>query len=130
MKPFIIKGSFIFSICFFPFCSTLDKREGSLTRQVELVRDLETKLPKEDQSRFHAFLDNIKEEDKRSDNTIKRVTEQAKEAQETALDKSEDAGKWFGVRNVFIALISAVLLYFGFVVGKKFLEKSSLPSSL
>lgn len=127
MKQLVVIGYTLFSICFFPFCSSLAKQEGTIARQVSLVEDLENKLPESERPRFRKFLNNIQKEEVLSDRTIKETSKEAKEAHSVALEKSEDAGKWFGLRNLFIGAVIAFLLFVGFKVGTEILKRRALP---
>jgi len=127
MKPFLVIGILIFSVCFFPFCSSLAKQEGTIARQVSLVEDLVEKLPEAEKPRLRKFFTNVIAEEVLSDRTIKETSKEAKEAHSVALEKSEDAGKWFGIRNLFTWAVIAFLLFVGFNVAKEILKRRALP---
>lgn len=128
MKPFILIGSLICSLVFFPFCSSIEKQPGTISRNASLIEDLETKLSDPlDKARFKQFISNIREEEKLSDRTIVESRTNALEAHRKALESSEDAGKWFGIRNLFYMLAFAFVCFVGFTVGKEFLKKRLNP---
>ncbi|TGN09757.1 hypothetical protein [Leptospira ilyithenensis] len=119
MKPFIIIGFILYSVCFFSFCSSLEKQPGSIARQADLIEDLANKLPEEERTRFRKFLDNIKIDERLSDVAIQTTKESAQDAQELATERSADAGKWYGIRNLYIG---AVIIALGFFAWRIFLK--------
>ena len=112
MKPILIIGYIVFSIVFFPFCSSLEKQEGSLTRQLALIEDLETHLPEPERKRFQKFKENLIQEDRIIDKSLAESKARVIRNQEIALEKSEDSGKWKGIRNGFILLGIGFGLFF------------------
>ena len=128
MKPFILIGFIVFSSVFFPFCSSLEKQPGTISRNASLIEDLETKLSDpQDKARFKKFISNIREEERLSDRTIEESKTNALEAHRKALESSEDAGKWYGIRNLFYMISFAFVCFVGFMVGKEFLKKRFNP---
>lgn len=91
-------------------CTSLEKNQGSIGRQLDLIEDLEKKLPEEERPRFRKAVANIRDEEKISDNNIKDVKTENKTLQNQSIEVSTDAGKWYGTRNTVIALISILVV--------------------
>lgn len=127
MKPILIIGYIVFSIVFFPFCSSLEKQEGSLTRQLALIEDLETHLPEPERKRFQKFKENLIQEDRIIDKSLAESKERVIRNQEIALEKSEDSGKWQGIRNLILFLSISLVC---FLVYKLIREKLPFPLKL
>lgn len=85
------------------------------------MEDLESKLPPEDRPRFRKGIENIRQEEKISDSTIKKTKNIAEDAQEKAFDSSNDAGKWEAIRNTAIAIFIGFFCYVGFLGLKKYI---------
>ncbi|TGN07441.1 hypothetical protein [Leptospira bandrabouensis] len=111
MKPILIIGYIVFSIVFFPFCSSLEKQEGSISRQISLIEDIEAHLPEPERKRFQKFKENLIQEDKIIDKALSDSKKLAVKSQEMAIEKSEDSGKWKGIRNLIISLAIAWSVY-------------------
>lgn len=86
-------------------CTSLEKNQGSIGRQLDLIEDLEKKLPEEERPRFRKAVTNIRDEERISDNNLKDVKTENKTLQNQSLEVSTDAGKWYGTRNTVIGLI-------------------------
>ncbi|MCZ8156204.1 MAG: hypothetical protein O9264_08810 [Leptospira sp.] len=115
-----MKRLFILLVFILPFCSTIEKKEGSISRQLDLIEDLEAKLPPEDRQRFRKGIENIRQEERISDSTIIKNKDIAEDAQEKAFESSNDAGKWEAIRNTAIAIFISFLCYVGFLGLKKY----------
>jgi hypothetical protein len=103
MKPsLILSNGLVFSLVFFPFCKSLENQTGSISRQLDLIEDLENKLPESERPRFRKALLNLREESKIKDDSINAYRKEAKDSIETTLESKEDAGKWYGLRNLAI----------------------------
>ncbi|MDF3822200.1 hypothetical protein P3G55_20015 [Leptospira sp. 96542] len=119
MKPSIfLANGLILSICFFPYCSSLQTQYGSISRQLDLIEDLEEKLPEKDRPRFRKALTNIRAEEQGKDNTISEYKTEAKESTQQTIQTKEDSGKWYGVRNVSIFLGVCFVAFFGLKIAK------------
>ncbi|TGM32200.1 hypothetical protein [Leptospira biflexa] len=118
MKPSLyFANGLIFTICFFPYCSSFTNQTGSIGRQLDLIEDLENKLPEEDRPRFRKATQNIRTEEKEKDSQLQEFKTEAKESNKETLKAKEDSGKWYGLRNLGIFLFSLGILY---ILGKHF----------
>lgn len=104
-----MKRTFLVLLVLFS-CTSLEKNQGSIGRQLDLIEDLEKKLPEEERPRFRKAVANIRDEEKISDNNIKDVKTENKTLQNQSIEVSTDAGKWYGTRNTVIALISILVV--------------------
>ena len=119
MKRIYFLLAFFILFSSFQFCSTIQKQPGSIAKQVELVRDLGNKLPEEDRPRYNKFLDNIVDEEVKQDKTIEVTRKESEKASKIAINASQDAGKWKGIRDTFFAILFVVfLLIIGYVIFK------------
>lgn len=110
-----------FLVCgfFLSDCSSLEKQSGSIGKQVDLVEDLLEKLPAVERPRYKKFLENVREEERKMDNTIEQMREAAITAKLEAAKSSGDAGKWYGIRNMFLGLMGfAIVSLAGYVIIK------------
>lgn len=118
MKPSLyFANGLIATICFFPYCTSLTNQTGSIGRQLDLIEDLENKLPEEDRPRFRKAVRNIKTEEKEKDSLLVEFKTEAKESNKETIKTKEDSGKWYGIRNLGIFFISMVIVY---LLGKHF----------
>lgn len=119
MKPFILfSNGLVFSLCFFPFCSSLQKQTGSISRQVDLIEDLAVKLPENDRPRFLKALENIRKEEKEKDSVLIDAIEETKKSIGEAMESKEDSGKWYGIRNLAVFLGLAAIAFLALRFGK------------
>ncbi|GBF49392.1 hypothetical protein LPTSP4_09050 [Leptospira ryugenii] len=117
MKRIHFYLGFLILLSLFYSCTSISKSPGSIAKQVELVRDLEIKLPIEDRPRYQKFLKNIVEEESIQDRTIESTKRESEKNSKLAMNASEDAGKWQGIRNTFIAIVSILILcIIGYIV--------------
>ncbi len=108
-------------------CTSLEKNPGSIAKQIDLVEDLVEKLPEEDKPRLKKFFNNVRAEEVKQDKTIENTKDDAMVSKRIALDSKEDAGKWQGIRNTFIAIISIfVITLIGYLIIKLGLVKVPL----
>lgn len=104
-----MKRTFLVLLVLFS-CTSLEKNQGSIGRQLDLIEDLEKKLPEEERPRFRKAVTNIRDEERISDNNLKDVKTENKTLQNQSLEVSTDAGKWYGTRNTVIGLISILVV--------------------
>ncbi|XDD46385.1 hypothetical protein AB3N60_17030 [Leptospira sp. WS39.C2] len=104
-----MKRTFLILLVLFA-CTSLEKNQGSIGRQLDLIEDLENKLPEEDRPRFRKAVSNMRDEERISDKNIKDVKTENKTLQNQSLEISTDAGRWYGSRNTVIALISILAI--------------------
>ena len=108
-------------------CTSLEKNHGSIGRQLDLIEDLETKLPEEDRPRFRKAVSNMRDEERISDKNIKDVKTENKTLQNQSLEISTDAGRWYGSRNTVIAFISILAVsVLGYLVYWIFKAKTKI----
>ncbi len=117
MKRFIL-------IFFLANCVSIPiPEEGSIKKQVDLVRDIEQSLPEGKRERFKTFLDNIQESEKSKDSHIIHYKNESDKNQEIAVKKSEAAGKYYGIENLIISIITILGILTGFyllyLIGSK-----------
>lgn len=97
--------------------------EGSIKKQIDLVRDIEHSLPESNRERFRVFLDNIEESEKSKDSHIQYYKKESDKNKGIAIEKSEDAGKYYGIENFIISIITILGILAGiyllYLIGSK-----------
>ena len=114
-----LASGLVLSLVFFTFCSSLENQPGSISRQLDLIEDLENKLPENERTRFRKALVNLREEGKIKDDSISLYKLEAKDSIETTLESKEDAGKWYGLRNLAIFAFVGLAIFTALKLTKK-----------